>query len=168
MMTTKQRIYWVSLIAGAGLCLDQLSKWFASYYLNGWQMTSYWFDLVRLGYRENSGVFLSLGSELPPPLRSVLFIGVIGLLLVAILMYTLKGAELNRNQVTGLSLVLSGGVSNLIDRVLNNGAVIDFLNLGLGEFRTGVFNIADVAILCGAVMVILFTSHNHHVATQKT
>ncbi|MCG7564211.1 MULTISPECIES: signal peptidase II [Pseudoalteromonas] len=167
-MTTKQRVYWISVIAGAGMCLDQLSKWFASDYLNGWQMASYWHDLVRLGYRENSGVFLSLGSELPAPLRSVLFIGVIGLLLVAILLYTLKSEDLNRNQITGLSLVLSGGVSNLIDRVLNNGAVIDFLNLGIGELRTGVFNIADVAIMCGAVMLILCTTHNQNVAAQKT
>ncbi|MCG7536079.1 signal peptidase II [Pseudoalteromonas sp. OOF1S-7] len=167
-MTTKQRIYWVSVVAGVGLCLDQLGKWFASYYLNGWQMTSYGFDLVRLGYRENSGVFLSLGSELPTPLRSVLFIAVVGLLLVAILLYTLKSEDLNCNQITGLALVLSGGVSNLIDRVLNNGIVIDFINLGFGELRTGIFNIADVAILCGAMMLILYTTHNQNIAVQKT
>ncbi|AZZ99891.1 signal peptidase II [Pseudoalteromonas sp. R3] len=167
-MTTKQRMHWVLMICVVGMCLDQLSKWFAGNYLHGWQMTSYWHDIVRIGYRENAGAFLSLGSELPAPLRSVLFIGVLALLLIAILMYTLKSEDLNRNQITGLSLVLSGGVSNLIDRILNNGAVIDFLNLGIGEVRTGVFNLADVAIMLGAVMLIVYTTHNQTIAPQKT
>jgi len=54
-----------------------------------------------------------------------------------------------------LSLFIGGGASNLIDRLVYKGAVIDFLNIGIGNLRTGVFNVADVAIVAGAGLMIL-------------
>ena len=44
----------------------------------------------------------------------------------------------------------------MIDRILHKGTVVDFLNVGIGPLRTGIFNIADVAIMGGAI--ILFFS----------
>ncbi len=61
--------------------------------------------------------------------------------------------------LVALSMILSGGASNLYDRILNNGAVIDFLNIGLGSIRTGVFNIADIVIVVGVLMFILLGSN---------
>jgi signal peptidase II len=54
----------------------------------------------------------------------------------------------------GLVLFLAGGSSNWIDRVLH-GHVVDFLNLGIGPIRTGIFNAADVAIMAGAGLVAI-------------
>ena len=53
----------------------------------------------------------------------------------------------------GLLLFLAGGVSNLIDRV-TLGRVIDFLSVGIGQLRTGIFNVADMAIIAGVVILI--------------
>lgn len=47
------------------------------------------------------------------------------------------------------------GISNFHDRVFNHGAVIDFLNIGVGSLRTGVFNVADIAIMIGVFMIII-------------
>jgi len=47
-----------------------------------------------------------------------------------------------------------GGASNLIDRA-SRGHVVDFLNLGVGSLRTGIFNVADVAVLLGAVLIVV-------------
>jgi signal peptidase II len=55
----------------------------------------------------------------------------------------------------GLALLVGGAVGNLIDRVVYGGAVVDFVSLGLGPFRTGIFNLADVAITLGVVLVAL-------------
>jgi lipoprotein signal peptidase len=52
-----------------------------------------------------------------------------------------------------LVLFLAGGLSNLADR-LAIGSVIDFLNVGIGQVRTGIFNVADVAIMTGAALVL--------------
>jgi signal peptidase II len=58
-------------------------------------------------------------------------------------------------QLFGLGLVFAGGASNLVDRI-SRGSVIDFMNVGLGGLRTGIFNVADVAILVG-VGALLFS-----------
>ena len=55
----------------------------------------------------------------------------------------------------GLALVVAGGVSNLADRVAH-GAVVDFLNVGLGSLRTGIFNVADMAIMTGVGLILLW------------
>jgi signal peptidase II len=56
-----------------------------------------------------------------------------------------------------LSLFIVGGFSNWIDRLVD-GKVVDFLNVGIGGVRTGVFNVADVAIMVGAVLFLFAES----------
>jgi signal peptidase II len=53
--------------------------------------------------------------------------------------------------VLGLTLVVAGGLSNLVDRVAR-GFVVDFLNVGVGPLRTGIFNVADMAIMTGIAL----------------
>jgi len=53
-----------------------------------------------------------------------------------------------------LSLIVSGGLSNFIDRIIYNGVVVDFLNIGIGNFRTGILNIADIAITLGIILML--------------
>ena len=50
--------------------------------------------------------------------------------------------------------ILAGGIGNLIDRILNNGLVTDFINVGIGPLRTGIFNVADIAFTCGAIAAV--------------
>lgn len=61
--------------------------------------------------------------------------------------------------VLGISLVFAGGVGNLIDRIIHHGSVVDFINIGIGSFRTGIFNIADVAIMGGSIFLFLLALH---------
>lgn len=56
--------------------------------------------------------------------------------------------------VVARSLVLSGGLGNLVDRIINDGRVIDFMNIGIGSLRTGIFNVADVCITVGVVVLV--------------
>jgi signal peptidase II len=52
----------------------------------------------------------------------------------------------------GATLFVAGGASNWIDR-LANGRVVDFLNVGVGPVRTGIFNVADVALMGGGALL---------------
>ena len=56
--------------------------------------------------------------------------------------------------VVAWSLVLSGGLGNLVDRIINDGRVIDFMNIGIGSLRAGIFNVADVYITVGVVVLV--------------
>ena len=54
----------------------------------------------------------------------------------------------------GLALFVTGGASNWIDRIIR-GSVVDFVSIGIGPLRTGIFNVADVAIMVGALLFVL-------------
>jgi len=54
----------------------------------------------------------------------------------------------------GLTLFVAGGASNWMDRLVH-GSVVDFLNVGIGPLRTGIFNVADVAIMLGVGISLL-------------
>lgn len=144
-------IFWVNIVS---VGCDQSSKQLASEYLARNQMHSYFYDVIRVGYTENIGAFLGLGNNLSAELRFWVFSAGVGAVLLAFLCYMLFNSKLNLTYLTGLSLVFSGGISNFYDRIVNDGAVIDFLNIGLGSLRTGVFNLADMSIMLGAGIVI--------------
>ncbi len=60
----------------------------------------------------------------------------------------------------GLALFMAGALSNWFDRA-TRGSVVDFISVGLGPLRTGIFNVADVAILLGAALVMLAEWRRH-------
>ena len=54
-----------------------------------------------------------------------------------------------------VALVAGGGIGNWLDRLLNQGTVTDFVSLGVGPLRTGIFNLADVAVMAGVALLLL-------------
>lgn len=134
---------------------DQATKTMAKEYLPRNEVLSFAGDTFRLQYAENKGAFLSIGSSLPEKVRGLLFTVGIGAMVFGILGYLLFVPALPHATTLALSLIASGGLSNLIDRIAYGGYVIDFLNIGLGSLRTGIFNIADVAIMVGAISLIV-------------
>jgi len=145
----------ILVICLVSIGVDQGTKWYASEYLPKFEMTSYWNDMLRIGYAENTGAFLGLGSGMSDSAKFWIFVCVVGVILCALLIYILKAKSQTTYGLASLILIFSGGISNFVDRALNNGAVIDFLNLGIGSLRTGIFNVADMAIMLG-VFLLLF------------
>ena len=137
---------------------DQVTKYTAKHYLEGQRSFSYLWDMFRLGYAENTGAFLSLGSGLPDTVRTLIFTGLAGVFLVFFAIYLLRTKEISRLAMIAGSLIVAGGIGNLIDRIFNDGAVIDFLNVGIGNLRTGIFNVADMSIMAG-IFLFLFATH---------
>ncbi len=134
---------------------DQATKAVAKEYLPRNEVMSFARDTFRLQYAENKGAFLSIGASLPENVRGLLFTVGIGAIVFGILGYLLFVPALPHATTVTLSLIAGGGFSNLIDRIAYGGYVIDFLNIGLGGLRTGIFNIADVAIMVGAMSLIV-------------
>jgi signal peptidase II len=111
-------------------------------------------DTVRVGFVLNTGVFLSLGHTLGPQARFWLFIVGVGGVLALLLALTLRDTRFRTPEVVAVAAILGGGIGNLVDRV-QLGAVRDFLNVGIGPVRTGIFNVADMAITFGGIALIL-------------
>ena len=106
-------------------------------------------------HRENVGAFMGLGASLPPVVRTLAFGVFAALLLILVSLYLLTARDLSGFEVVSMSLLVAGGVGNLIDRVTRQGAVTDFVILGFGLVRTGVFNLADLVIVVGTVGVVV-------------
>lgn len=112
--------------------------------------------LARLTYFENPGAFLGLGADLPAPLRFWIFTVVALLLLTGLVIYAWRdSARTSTSMLVGISLLVAGGVGNLIDRIVNDGHVVDFMFVGVGWLRTGVFNVADMALTAGVIIAVL-------------
>lgn len=133
---------------------DQITKDIAREYLSGAPPTYLAFGTIQLVLVENTGAFMSLGSSLPESVRSMIFtVGVPVMLLI------LCGAfatfpKLTRVDALALALTVGGGAGNWLDRIFRDGAVTDFLRIGVGPVRTGIFNVADVAILLGVGLIL--------------
>ena len=99
-------------------------------------------DIVSLSYTENTNAAFSIGNYYIVTIGSL---GIIIILLILLFIY--------RSKVTNflpIILILSGGISNLIDRIFR-GFVIDYISI----FSFPVFNIADICIVMGTIIIII-------------
>ena len=141
----------LALLAGTLGC-DRITKHLAVESLRGAPDRSFFGGAMRLEYAENTGGFLSIGSHMNPYARFAIFTVTTAVILIGLLIIAIKyqGSTLH---VTGFGLALAGGASNLLDRLIR-GTVVDFVTIGVGSLRTGVFNVADVAIFFGMMMLL--------------
>jgi len=108
--------------------------------------------VVRILLVENTGAFLSLGGRLAESVRFAVFVVLVGAALVAGAVWLFRGAGGRPfGESAGVALIVGGGIGNVIDRIAR-GRVVDFVQLRLGPLHTGVFNLADAAIVAGIVI----------------
>ena len=153
--TKRLILIFIVLISCVGC--DQATKSIAVSHLPETKRISYLGDTLRLQLSYNRGGFLSFGHSLHDLLRHLIFSVCVSFILIVGLAFVLFSKSANFSLVLAISLFIAGGISNLIDRFMHNGSVVDFLNVGIGPVRTGIFNIADVAIMGGAAL-LLFTT----------
>ena len=137
---------------------DQASKRVAAEVLKGTETLSFLGDVFRLTYAENRGAFLGLGGGWPEPVRWLVFTGAALAVVAASLGWVvsqLRRPQHNVLAVWAMLLIAAGGMGNLVDRIIREGHVIDFMNLGLGPVRTGIFNVADVQIMVGLGLLLM-------------
>jgi signal peptidase II len=133
---------------------DQATKRIATQTLRDAPARSYLAGAVRLEYALNSGGFLSLGANLPAPLRRGVFVALNSALMLGFASLLVLRRDLSPAWFLAVLGLLAGGLGNLIDRLAHDGLVIDFINLGVGPLRTGIFNVADIAITGGGLMLL--------------
>lgn len=154
------RALWLFLFLGAIVLADQATK---ALIVRGIPLNSIgtrlWNDFLWIVHTRNLGIAFSIGDGLPKLFRVLLFIGVPAAFLVFAVAYCLRTDTLSRFQRAAIYLIISGGLGNLIDRAFRPEGVVDFISFafygifGLERFPT--FNVADLSISCGAVLLAL-------------
>jgi signal peptidase II len=153
-LPTRRRLATLFLILATTVGCDRVTKHLAESHLKGSPPQSFLGDSIRLQYAENLGAFLSLGDEWGPSTRFWALTVPSGAALLLIAIYVARGGASSLSSLVGFSLILAGGLGNLWDRALRQGQVTDFLILGLGDLHTGIFNMADLALTIGVVLVL--------------
>ncbi len=152
-MHVMKRYVLVLGIVLASIGLDRWTKVLAETHLQGSPLRNVLGQFFQLVFVENTGAFLSFGADFPYALRLVALTILPTLMLVGVFLYTLLGRGLTWWQIIAFSFISGGGISNLYDRI-TEGKVVDFMIMGVGQLRTGVFNIADVCIMIGLFMML--------------
>jgi signal peptidase II len=101
----------------------------------------------------NQGAWGSLGANWSEEARFVALILIPAILLLVLAVHTLREKNVGWMQAAGVTIVVAGGLGNLIDRY-RLGYVIDFLYLGYGPIGTNIFNVADMAVLLGVGLLL--------------
>jgi signal peptidase II len=135
---------------------DRVTKDLAKDHLMYRQPISYLHNTVVLEYVENTGAALSLGDQLSKPVSFWLLSMVPLFFLVLLFVYAIRKInELSRLKLLAFSLIFAGGLGNIIDRLLYDRHVTDFMNVGINNFRTGIFNVADMCVTAGVIMLLV-------------
>jgi signal peptidase II len=155
-MKTTKKIMILLLVVILVLVLDQATKQVAQAALASRPMQSFLGDTFRLVYSENTGAFLGLGASLPQWLRVWALVVANSVVLLGVLVFLLRTRELPLAGLVAGALLIAGGIGNIIDRVAHDGRVVDFMNIGIGPLRTGIFNVADLAIVVGVGLLVVW------------
>jgi signal peptidase II len=153
-MAKRKRIILILLTILSCVGCDQITKTIAQTHLPRTRSFSFADDTLRLDYAENKGAVLSFEHFLPEKWRGKTFTILVALFLGVVILCLLFISALRPFAVFGLSLAWGGIGSNLFDRI-TFGYVVDFLNVGWGSFRSGIFNVADIAITLGLWLFVL-------------
>jgi signal peptidase II len=109
---------------------------------------------LNITYVRNPGAAFSFLADAPPVFRFVFFVTVTALAIILVLTYIARSKIDEPFMTFALSMILSGAVGNLIDRV-RFGEVIDFIDVYIGSHHWPAFNVADSTISVGAVILLL-------------
>ena len=125
-----------AMIEGRGGEIDVLDKYF------------------QLIWVENQGAFLGMGSDMNPTLRLIFLLILPALVLIYVIYYIIKTKELDRLSLIAFCCIIGGGIANVFDRI-TRGEVTDFFFIDLGGvFKTGIFNVADLSVTTGMIMLL--------------
>lgn len=163
-----KRLLVIAVVLVTCVGCDQTTKSVAQSILPETETWSFLGDTVRLQLAYNQGGFLGLGASLPAVWRAALFSVGASAMLLGLLGYALFAKTASRPVILAFALLFAGGVGNLIDRLLYAGTVIDFINIGIGPVRTGIFNVADIAVTAGILLLGAAALHNKDAASSKT
>ena len=133
------------LVIAVGIALDQLTKWLAVTYLMPVHTVPLWEGVLHLTYVENRGAAFGMLSD-----NRAVFMVISTVMILALTVYLFCTKEKKGLFTISLSLIISGGIGNMIDRIAL-GYVVDFVDFTLINFA--VFNFADTIVCIGAVLL---------------
>lgn len=156
-MINKNRNISITILIAVSILLDQLSKFLIRQNVDQYSEIKLIGDYFILTNVENSGAFLGMGSDFSPFIKTIFLLILPIIVLICIMIYVYRDKQIDKISLIGFCLIIGGGIANIYDRILY-GSVTDFLFIDLGGiFKTGIFNIADLSVTTGMILILLMS-----------
>ena len=149
---TIQRTVLVTLLVFLNLAFDQITKSIVRKTIDDTETIHIIKDIIILNKAENTGAAYGVGSNFPSDLKTIYFQILPIIFLAFLYRMIIIDPEITKITVIGIAFAIGGGVGNILDRILY-GSVTDFIILKINTFETGIFNLADVSIIVGIILV---------------
>lgn len=147
-MVIVNKKYKLFLIAVIITFIDMLSKILVKRFLLLGERHDIITNIFYLTYVKNTGAAFSILNN------NTLFLIMITMIILIVLIYYLMHHELKKFEIIGYGLILGGAFGNLFDRVFY-GYVIDFIDVYIFGYDYPVFNLADIAIVIGVILLVI-------------
>jgi signal peptidase II len=147
------RTLMILILLGSNIGCDQISKSIVRQRIDFNEHIFLIADHLTLMKVENTGAFLSLGHAFPEPVKTFILVIIPLMLLGAAFVYVLTKRNLSSTSILGIGFVVGGGAGNIYDRIVY-GSVTDFVHIDFVIFQTGVFNMADVSVTTGMLILL--------------
>jgi len=162
-MKLSKRSLYIILVIVLTIAVDQISKILVRFHIEpqteiqrGEQISLIGDAFIMMNV-ENEGAFLGMGSDLNPTLRLIFLLILPIIVLGFVLRYILKDKSLDNWSLFAFSSIIGGGIANVFDRIAY-GSVTDFFFIDLGGvFKTGIFNMADLSVTTGMIILVLLS-----------
>ena len=156
-MINKNRNISITILIAVSILLDQLSKFLIRQNVDQYSEIKLIGDYFILTNVEYSGAFLGMGRDFSPFIKTVFLLILPIIVLICIMIYVYRDKQIDKISLIGFCLIIGGGIANIYDRILY-GSVTDFLFIDLGGiFKTGIFNIADLSVTTGMILILLMS-----------
>lgn len=133
---------------------DQVSKSIVRSHIEAYSSLRFLGGHFMLTRVENTGAFLSMGDQIPGYLHAILLSIIPAAFLIWGIWYLISNTALSRATIIGICFMIGGGAGNVFDRIIH-GSVTDFLYIDFPPFHTGVFNMADLSITSGVIIILI-------------
>ncbi len=148
----RRKIALYACTVGGVIVLDQITKSVVLKSLRPYTPVEVWGDVFRLTFIYNTGA--AFGLHLGDASRWVFM--ALAAVAVVVLWLMFRGTPWrDRVRLVAIASVTGGAIGNVIDRIRSSRGVVDFLDFGLGDVRWPVFNVADIAVTVGALLLAL-------------
>lgn len=159
------RILIALLLILSNIGCDQITKKEVRENINSNEQINVVSDHFILTKVENTGAALGFGANFHPTLKIAIFQLIPCIVMLGMFLYLIKEEHVTKANFVAVTFIIGGGIGNIIDRILYN-SVTDFMYLELGIFHTGVFNMGDLSVTIGAI-ILIFSSIIKSSANQK-
>ena len=142
----------ISIIVILNFSVDQITKSIVRNNIETNETIGFLNNTLILKKAENTGAAFGIGGNMPSDIKTIYFQILPLIFLVYLFRMIIVDKDITKTTAIGIAFAIGGGIGNIFDRIFY-GSVTDFIILKINTLETGIFNLADVSIIVGIILV---------------